>query len=79
MKHEKFKLNSENNMQILVPPGMGNSFYVHSDEAVYHYKLAYEGNYIDADEQFTFAWNDPKLGIDWPCENPILSERDSRL
>jgi dTDP-4-dehydrorhamnose 3,5-epimerase len=21
-------------------------------------------------------WNDPALGIDWPIENPLVSERD---
>jgi len=46
---------------------------------VYHYKLAYEGDYIDADQQFTVAWNDPRLNIDWPTDDPILSARDARL
>ena len=35
-----------------------------------------EGEYVDAKDQFTFAWNDPRIGIDWPTQNPILSERD---
>lgn len=24
----------------------------------------------------SIAWNDPDIGIDWPVENPILSDRD---
>ena len=40
------------------------------------YKLAYDGEYMDAKDQFTFAWNDPRIGIDWGVENPILSNRD---
>ena len=55
---------------------MGNAYYVISDNAVYHYKLAYEGDYIDANEQFTYAWNDASINIDWPIDNPILSDRD---
>jgi len=43
---------------------------------VYHYALAYEGDYIDADEQFSFKWNDESIGIKWKCKNPILSGRD---
>lgn len=78
LKHTKHRLNKDNNMQILIPPSFGNSFYVFSDEALYHYKLAYEGNYIDYKEQFTIAWNDPRLQIAWPTETPILSERDMR-
>lgn len=79
LKHEKFRLNSKNRLHILIPPGVGNSFYVHSNEALYHYKLAYEGDYIDEHNQFTIAWNDPKLSIDWPCTMPILSNRDAEI
>ena len=79
LKHEVLRLNNEYRVQVLIPPSIGNSFYVHSELAVYFYKLAYDGSYADADEQFTIAWNDPQLGINWPCDDPILSDRDSRL
>ena len=55
---------------------MGNAFYVKSKVALYHYKLAYSGEYIDADKLFTIAWNDQRFNIDWPTDNPVLSERD---
>ncbi|MEM3063017.1 MAG: dTDP-4-dehydrorhamnose 3,5-epimerase family protein [Nitrososphaerota archaeon] len=76
MKHEKFILKGLDPFLILIPPGIGNAYYVLSTRAVYHYKLAYVGNYRDFNEQFTIRWNDPILAIDWPCSNPILSERD---
>ena len=79
LQYERFVINRENQKMILVPPGMGNAYYVSSEAAVYHYKLAYQGGYIDADEQFTVAWNDPRLNIDWPVQDPILSARDARL
>ena len=79
LKHEMFRLDEENKIQILVPPMVGNSFYVHSETAVYFYKLSYEGAYSDVDDQFTVAWNDSRLNIKWPCEAPILSDRDARL
>jgi dTDP-4-dehydrorhamnose 3,5-epimerase len=44
--------------------------------AIYHYKLAYEGEYLDVEDQFSLKWNDPSLGIEWPTEHPILSKRD---
>ncbi|EAK1252452.1 dTDP-4-dehydrorhamnose 3,5-epimerase, partial [Campylobacter jejuni] len=25
---------------------------------------------------FTYAWNDERIGIDWPTNTPILSDRD---
>lgn len=72
----KFELNKDNQVAILIPPGFGNAFCVMSDEALYHYKLAYDGDYNDFDNQFTFAWNDKSIGIDWKINNPIISERD---
>ena len=57
---------------------MGNAYFIKSKEAVYHYKLAYNGEYIDAPQQFSLAYNDEKIGIDWELNGikPILSNRD---
>jgi len=61
---------------ILIPPGFGNAFLVLSEYSIYNYKLAYRGDYNDYDKQFTYKWNDERIGIDWPLNNPILSKRD---
>ena len=74
----KFELSKDNQIAILIPPGFGNAFCALSDEALYHYKLAYDGDYNDFDNQFTFPWNDESIGIDWKINNPITSERDMR-
>ena len=75
-KWEAIKISGINPKLILLPPGVGNAFYVHSAEAIYHYKLAYEGEYFDAEDQFTIKWDNPEIGIEWPDMDPILSERD---
>ena len=77
MNWEKFILNDQNKKQILIPPNYANGHLVLSDKAVFHYKLAYLGNYIDADEQFVIKWNDPRIDIPWPIKNPILQDRDT--
>jgi dTDP-4-dehydrorhamnose 3,5-epimerase len=69
-------LSGKNRKSIFLPPGFGNGFYVLSTESVFYYKWAYEGDYPDVDDQFTIKWNDDKLGIDWPTNNPILQKRD---
>jgi len=69
-------LDDKNRKQVLLPPGFGNGFCVLSDEAVFSYKLAYIGQYSDVDEQFTLKWDDERLDIDWPINNPILQKRD---
>jgi len=77
MKWDSFTLKADEYVQVLIPPNFVNGYYVKSEKAVFHYKLAYDGEYVDAEEQMTFLWNDKKFGIEWPCENPILQKRDS--
>ena len=79
LKHKTFILSRENKKQLLIPPGIGNSFLVLSEECVYNYKLSYHGEYVDHDKQFTLKWNDEKYNIFWPIEYPILSERDKNI
>lgn len=75
-KWDSFELKADDYSQALIPPGFVNGYYVLSEHAVFHYKLAYSGEYIDANEQLTIAWNDADLGIKWPCKAPILQDRD---
>ena len=77
LKWQSFNLGDGNKSSVLIPPGMGNAFYVQSEVATYHYKLAYEGDYLDAKDQFTIRWDDPRLNIEWPIQEPILSNRDA--
>ncbi|MDB4847814.1 dTDP-4-dehydrorhamnose 3,5-epimerase family protein [Candidatus Pseudothioglobus singularis] len=76
MQWESFIINKEIPKLFLIPPGVGNAYYVSSEKAVYHYKLAYPGEYFDINNQFTFPWNDERLGINWPTKTPFLSSRD---
>ena len=62
--------------QVLLPPGVGNGFYVLSEESVFHYKWCYPGEYPDVDQQFTIKWDDEELNINWPTDSPILQFRD---
>ena len=72
-----FNIKDSNRFSILIPPMVGNGFRVKSDIAVYHYKLSYSGDYLDAKSQYTLKWDDSTIGINWNCDNPILSNRDS--
>lgn len=72
-------LNGNTNKALLIPPGFGNAFQVISPTAIYHYKLCYKGLYKDADQQFTYAWDDSRFNIKWPIvDNLILSDRDGK-
>jgi dTDP-4-dehydrorhamnose 3,5-epimerase len=76
LKWETIVLSEKNRIQVLIPPMFANGHLVLSEKATFFYKWAYEGSYPDVDEQFTIKWNDPKIGIYWPIDNPILAERD---
>ena len=69
-------LSDKTRRSVLLPPGFGNGFLVLSDYSIFHYKWAYEGEYADVGQQFTLKWNDERIGIDWPIDNPILQKRD---
>jgi dTDP-4-dehydrorhamnose 3,5-epimerase-like enzyme len=47
-----------------------------SKDCVFSYKLDV---YYNRENQFTVSWNDPSIGIWWPIDDPILSERDALL
>ena len=73
-KWESFVLSAENRHQLYVPPMYANGFYVLSELAVYTYKQSsYYGDY----KQFSFKYNDPRFGIQWPAAPEITSERDA--
>ena len=76
LKFDSFKLNDKKHLFLLLPPGIGNAFYVYSKIAIYSYCLSYKGRYFDINDQKTISWNSPKLNIKWPSKKPILSSRD---
>ena len=67
------RLNAENKLQFWLPPGLAHGFVVLSDLADFEYKCT---NYYDNNDEGCLIWNDPALNIDWPCDNPLLSDKD---
>lgn len=76
LKWDSWIINDINKIQVLVPPNFVNGYLVLSEKAIFHYKLAYEGDYFDINNQVVVKWNDSRLGIEWPVKNPILQGRD---
>jgi dTDP-4-dehydrorhamnose 3,5-epimerase len=76
LKWDSIILDDKTRKLVLTPPNFLIGFLVLSDQALLNYMWAYEGGYADVNEQFTIKWNDPKVNIAWPIENPLLSLRD---
>jgi dTDP-4-dehydrorhamnose 3,5-epimerase len=72
-KWQSFILSETNHRALYIPPKYGNGYYVLSDKCVYLYR---KSEYFIDGREFTYAWNDPRFGIVWPVDNPILGERD---
>ena len=66
-------LSSENKRQFYVPEGFAHGFLVLSDTALFAYKCTARYN---AEAEASVLWSDPEIGIEWPVERPVLSEKD---
>ncbi len=71
---ESMVLTAENFKQLYIPPGFAHGFCVLSDVAEVEYKCT--DVYAPGDE-LSIAWNDQRIGINWPLESPILSQKDA--
>lgn len=67
------RLSGENRRQMYVPEGFAHGFAVTSERALVLYKCS---SHYAPDDQQAVLWNDPALGIDWPVEAAILSDKD---
>jgi dTDP-4-dehydrorhamnose 3,5-epimerase len=72
-KYVATELSAENFRQIYLPPGVLHGFLVISEVAEFEYKCT---DIYHPESEFSVAWNDPDIGIAWPIEKPILSEKD---
>jgi dTDP-4-dehydrorhamnose 3,5-epimerase len=75
-KWESFIISPETQTQVLIPPMFANGHYIMEDDSLFHYKMAYQGEYNDETKQKTIVFNDKRFGIEWPVQSPILSNRD---
>ena len=67
-------LSGKNKRQLFIPEGFAHGFCVISETADVLYKCT--DLYAPGDE-YGILWSDPVIGIDWPVENPTLSEKDT--
>jgi len=70
---EGHALDGEKHRQLYIPPGFAHAFCLLSDEADVIYRIS---TYYDPELETSVAWDDPEIGIEWPIDDPILSERD---
>jgi dTDP-4-dehydrorhamnose 3,5-epimerase len=74
-QYEAFELSDENALQIYVPVGFAHGFCVTSETADVVYKVS---SYYEGATERGIAFDDPEIGIEWPVDEPLVSERDRK-
>ena len=72
-QYEAFVLSDKNAHQVFIPVGFAHGFCVTSEEADVAYKVS---SYYDPQTERGIAWDDPAIGVQWPVDQPLVSERD---
>ncbi|RMH51367.1 MAG: dTDP-4-dehydrorhamnose 3,5-epimerase [Zetaproteobacteria bacterium] len=70
------ELSEENHRQLWIPPGYAHGFCVLSAHADFQYKCT---EFYHPELDAGVVWNDPTLAIDWPIDDPVLSDKDRAL
>jgi dTDP-4-dehydrorhamnose 3,5-epimerase len=70
------ELSDQNNRMIFIPPGFAHGFVALSEDAHLLYKCTEE---YDPVLDGGVRWNDPDIGVRWPVQEPIVSDKDKSL
>ena len=73
---EGFYLSGDNKKQLFVPKGFAHGFCVLSETVIFAYKCS---DYYAPAAEKGILWNDSQIGIKWPVEEPLLSDKDQGL
>nr|WP_298414802.1 dTDP-4-dehydrorhamnose 3,5-epimerase [uncultured Halomonas sp.] len=74
LRHELFELSDSNRHQLYVPPGFAHSFLTLTDDAEVSY-LVSESYHPESEDGLRYC--DERLGIEWPIEVKVLSDKDA--
>ena len=72
---DSIRLSVDNGRMMYIPRGFAHGMCTLTKNCVMLYKV---DNYYAPESEGAIRWDDPDIGIDWPVDNPILSEKDAR-
>lgn len=75
-KWDSVELDADSCNSIYVPKGFAHAYLTLTEMAVVQYKV--DAPYAP-EKEGGVRWDDPDLAIDWPTDDPVLSDRDRSL
>lgn len=75
LKYVSCTLKPETGYAVWIPEGYAHGFLSLEDNTVILNRCTNEFNQL---LEGGISWNDPKIGIEWPINNPILSDKDRK-
>jgi dTDP-4-dehydrorhamnose 3,5-epimerase len=73
---EAFELTAENHRTLYVPGGIAHGFQCLTDDCQVFYQMS---EFYFPELARGLRWNDPRIAIQWPVADPVLSQRDQNL
>jgi dTDP-4-dehydrorhamnose 3,5-epimerase len=73
LQHVGLFVSNMNKLQVWAPAGFARGFCALKDDTEVQYMCT---GMFDPEGDSTIAWDDPCIGIKWPVDHPILSEKD---
>ena len=70
------ELTEDNHAMLFIPAGFAHGFVALADDTHLLYKCSAE---YDAKLDGGIRWDDPRIGVSWPVERPIVSAKDGAL
>lgn len=70
---DSINLSADNQKMIYIPRDFAHGFCTLTENCEILYKM---DNYYAPNSEGSIRWNDPDVGINWPMNNPIISEKD---
>ena len=73
MCHESFRFEIGDRSSLLVPDGCATGFLTLVEDTIVHYQMS---DYFQPGNYTGFRYDDPAIGVEWPYEPAVMSDRD---
>ena len=73
LSHESFRIKIGDRSSLLVPDGCATGFLTLADNTIVHYQMS---DYYQPESYKGFRYDDPAIGVEWPADPAVISDRD---